>query len=337
MAPSPSAFLPPLPFATSRSAHLSSCPRPYPSIRTALYRRHHQSRISIVASSVADSSPVSTSVGPSGPLVYTGLANNAFALTHCGTTLLIDPWLTGDLVFFSPSFFRGRKPIPTSNSPNPSDFDLSSADAILLTQGLPDHAHPPTLAKLPRDIPIIAPPSARAILQSFSFTRVTIVSPDDVIRPVPSRPDIILSLGRGSVVGPPWSAPQLALHLSFGMQPALTLYHEPHGNHDPLFLARHKHPDVAIAPVVATQLPALRYFLVNGVPQAIELCRAAQPRQVLLFDNSSGEQTGWLSKQLRTTGGPSEFRQAVKKEGLENMEILSDLPVMTPIVIAGKC
>ena len=69
----------------------------------------------------------------------TWLDNNSWLLTLGPHRLLIDPWLVGDLVFGQQGWlFRGVK----LRSPA---LDLKGIDLILLSQGLADHAHPPTL------------------------------------------------------------------------------------------------------------------------------------------------------------------------------------------------
>lgn len=74
----------------------------------------------------------------------------------------------------------------------------------MLSQGLADHAHPPTPATLPRALPIVAPPSAAALLSSLSFRNATIDSPgDDAVCHVAARLDVRVVAKRGLLVGPP--------------------------------------------------------------------------------------------------------------------------------------
>ena len=67
--------------------------------------------------------------------------------------ILIDPWLNGDLTFPPGDWLiKGelRHEIDI-----PKDIDI-----LLLTQGQPDHAHPPTLKKINKSITVIASEAA---------------------------------------------------------------------------------------------------------------------------------------------------------------------------------
>lgn len=263
---------------------------------------------------------------------FISLANNSFILESGRVRLLIDPFLEEELVFLSPSFFRSAKP--------PSLRSLAAAgafDAVVLTQHLPDHAHEPTLRKIDRSTPVLAPAQALPLLSRLGFRNVQSLQYDATVRPLASAPDCTITAGRGSVVGPPGSPPQLALVFSFG-DPPLTVYHEPHGVHDAKFLTRFRGKiDAAIAPVVETRIPALgNYPLVNGVPEALQLCKELRPRRLVGFDNSGGEQSGWLVQFLAQKGGIGDFRRLVAEEKeLDGMDVVLSEENLKPLVIAS--
>ena len=77
-------------------------------------------------------------------------------------------------------------------------------------QGFDDHAHPPTLRELVKklpDIPVIAPPSAKPILEAMpqQFSNVTFVSHFDKIDlPSSSAEKVQLMVTPGARLGPPW-------------------------------------------------------------------------------------------------------------------------------------
>lgn len=115
------------------------------------------------------------------------------------------------------------------------------------------------------------------------------------------------------------------------------MYHEPHGNHEQRVLREYRGKlDAVIAPVVETTIPLLgKYALVNGVPQALQLCDAVLPKSCVTFDNSGGEQTGFLTKFLKKTGGREEFGNRVKEnDALKDMRIVT-ATAGEPVVIAG--
>ncbi len=53
----------------------------------------------------------------------------------------------------------------------------TDVDFILLSQGLPDHCHEPTLRACDRALPVIASPSAAKVAQSLGFETVIALSP----------------------------------------------------------------------------------------------------------------------------------------------------------------
>ncbi len=82
----------------------------------------------------------------------------------------------------------------------------------LAVQGLEDHAHPPTLEALPRDLPIVAAPGAAAKCRSLGYSNVTELDHGQTVPvaggrltltgtqggspgcPQPARPDVPLAL-----------------------------------------------------------------------------------------------------------------------------------------------
>lgn len=264
-----------------------------------------------------------TSTGPPPETSVTFLANNTFLVSTPQTTLLIDPWLTSDLVFFTPLFFRGSKPATGLRAV--AKVDLSAIDAVLLTQGLPDHAHPPSLRLLDREKPIYAPNKASKLLHELEFRNVHFMEAGDCRE---LQHGVKLTAAKGSLVGPPWSEPQLAYIIEFTTpeKAVSRIYHEPHGNHDDSVLEQLRGKlDAVLAPVVSTKIPLLgNYPLVNGVEEAVGLCKKVIPRKCVTFDNSGGEASGILPRFLQSNGGEDVFHQEIAKlEALKDMEIVT--------------
>ena len=270
---------------------------------------------------------------------FVSLANNSFILEYQKVRLLIDPWLVDDLVFYMPAFFRGKKPRSICGMEAAGRYD-----AVILTQHLPDHAHPPTLQRVPRSTPVIAPVQAMPLLNELEFTNVRVLNYGQSLAPVESMPGVTVTGGRGSVVGPPGSPNQLALIFSFASssdsanRQALMVYHEPHGFHDQRLLKQYAGKiDAAIAPVVKSKFPVLLdYTIVNGASEAVKLCKALRPRAFVGFDNSGGDQSGFLANLLAQTGGMEEFKKLVEKEPeLAQMNVLYPERELKPLVIAS--
>ena len=104
----------------------------------------------------------------------TYLGSNGWLIKFDKTNLIIDPWLTGDLVFPPGKwFFKG-----SLENEILIDEDINM---ILLTQGLPDHCHIPSLKKFKQDINIICPKSAKNILEKAGFTSIKVIKPSEKI------------------------------------------------------------------------------------------------------------------------------------------------------------
>lgn len=89
----------------------------------------------------------------------------------------------------------------------------------------------------------------------------------------------------------------------------------------------------------SAKLPLLgNYALVNGVPEAVKLCKAARPKVCVGFDNSGGEPvSGILFNLVEGKGGFDDLRKAIEKdEELRDMEVIGDVQALTELVIAGK-
>ena len=102
----------------------------------------------------------------------TYLGSNGWLIKFKKTNLIIDPWLKGDLIFPPGEwFFKG--------SLEEEILIDKEIDIILLTQGLPDHCHVPTLEMFRKDIPIICPKSAIDKLEKIGFSSIKILNPSE--------------------------------------------------------------------------------------------------------------------------------------------------------------
>ena len=104
------------------------------------------------------------------PAAATYFGSNSWLLEIAGLRVLVDPWLVDALVFPpGPWLLKGELPQPW---PIPEHLDL-----LLLTQGLADHAHPATLARLPKDLPVVGSAAAAKVVKGLGFSQVTSLSP----------------------------------------------------------------------------------------------------------------------------------------------------------------
>ena len=208
----------------------------------------------------------------------TYLGANGWLLEFGSLRLLVDPWLTGRLEFGLGSwFFEGTLAQPL---PPPQDLDL-----LLLTQGLPDHCHPPSLELLPRQLPVIASAAAAQRAQALGFTAVQALKPGQQCHVGP----LLVEATAGAPV--PQVENGYLLH-----HPEGSVYLEPHG-----FLAADLPPtqlDAVITPVLDLGLPLAGAF-VRGTQVLPQLLERFNPRTVLASTTGgdvqfSGLLTRWL-------------------------------------------
>ncbi len=200
----------------------------------------------------------------------TYLGSNGWVIEFKKAKVVIDPWLLGDLIFPPGGwFFKGtlKDEIPT-----PENIDL-----ILLTQGLPDHCHVPSLKKFPKQTDIICSKSAYKILDNLNFESINIMEPGQNLK----FNDIKIEATSGA------SVPQIEngyiLETNEG-----GFYIEPHGFLDTKIKPRKL--DAVITPTKNLELPILGPF-VKGADVIPNLVKLFNPSYIL----------------SSTTGGDAEF------------------------------
>ena len=208
--------------------------------------------------------------------------------------ILIDPWLTGNLSFPpGPWLIEGSL---TSEIEIPKNLDL-----LLLTQGLPDHAHPPTLEKLPKSIPVLGSPSAGKVAKKMGFENVQEIKPGMTKQ--------LKQLNIEASAGAPVPNVENGYVIT---HPLGSLYIEPHGFLDKNLLPRDL--DAVITPVVDVTLPVFGAFL-NGKKVLPELIKCFQPITVLASTTGGDAKfTGLLGNLMKVEGSTQEAAVYFKKE-----------------------
>tara|TARA_Y100001968_G_C19374167_1_gene726701 strand:- start:38 stop:790 length:753 start_codon:yes stop_codon:yes gene_type:complete len=190
--------------------------------------------------------------------------------------VLIDPWLTGRLSFPpGPWLIEGRL---TKKLDVPKGISL-----ILLSQGLADHAHPPSLDLLSKSIPVVGSKSAASVVKELGFKTIFELKPGEV----KIVEGLKIEASEGAFV--PNVENGYLLSNDFG-----SLYYEPHGFLDKKISARRL--DAVITPVVNLKLPIVGDFI-KGKKILPELIKRFQPFTVL----------------ASTTGGDSIFTGILNK------------------------
>ena len=244
-------------------------------------------------------------------MFLTWLDANSWLIEMAGQRILLDPWLIGPLVFGNqPWFFKGERPV---------SFDIpEQIDLILLSQGLPDHTHLPTLKKLDHDIPVIASENAAKVVRGLGYTQVTALGHGEKTL---WADQLDIAALPGSPIGP------VLLENAFVLTEVATqncLYYEPHGFHTAA-LEQLDTTDVIIAPIQDLVLPMLGPFIQGG-EFALAAVKKLQPQYIL--PTASGgkvEYTGILDKLLTMGGSIEGFRQLLQDNGFAT-EVLNPDP-----------
>ncbi|NEO28977.1 MAG: MBL fold metallo-hydrolase [Symploca sp. SIO3C6] len=239
-------------------------------------------------------------------LTYFG--SNSWLLELGQQRILIDPWLVGSLVFGNaPWFFKAEKPQALESLPD-------QIDLILLSQGLEDHAHKPTLEKLDRSIPVVASTSASKVVKQLGYTQVSTLIPGQ-------RFTLANQVEICGLPGAPIGPLQIEnAYLIKQLDNNTTLYYEPHG-YPPSELKDYAPVDVVISPALSIELPLLGPIL-QGNDTALQLIEWVKP-QVFLPTATGGEveYQGILNSLLKTTGSLENLRSQLAQRNLRTQVI----------------
>ena len=217
------------------------------------------------------------------------LGSNGWLIKFEKTNLIIDPWLTGDLVFPPGEwFFKGSL-----------DNEILIEDKIniiLLTQGLPDHCHIPSLKKFKKNIDIICSNSAKEILEKSGFSSIKVLKPTEKIN--------IENLEIEATAGAP--VPQIENGYIVKNDEGEGFYIEPHGYLDGNL--KSQVIDAVITPTINLELPLVGSF-VKGADVLPKLINTFNPRYILSSTaGGDAKYTGLLNKLISV----QEYTEEVK-------------------------
>jgi L-ascorbate metabolism protein UlaG (beta-lactamase superfamily) len=244
-------------------------------------------------------------------MYLTWLDSNSWLIEMGGRRVLLDPWLVGSLVFGNlPWFFKGDHPTPQAI---PADIDL-----ILLSQGLPDHAHVPTLERLDKQIPVVASPNAAKIVQGLGYQQVTALAHGESFTLTDS---LKIQALPGSLVGPNLVENG---YLLTDLIDRATLYYEPHGSHSAT-LREIAPVDVVITPLTDLEIPLVG-AVIKGLKSAVQAVEWLRP-QVILPTAAGGNVVfeGLLLSLLRGNGDIEQFHAMLAERNLTT-QVLAPKP-----------
>ncbi len=240
-------------------------------------------------------------------MYLTYLDSNSWLIEIDDRRILLDPWLVGELTFSNAAWlFRGKKNNP---QPIPENIDL-----ILLSQGLEDHAHPPTLKQLNKEIPVLASPNAAKVVKDLGYTTVTAIEHNESFQ---LGNKVEIEAVPGSPIGPTLTENGYIIR---GQESNKSIYYEPHGYHD-RSLKNIAPIDVIITPIINLKLPLLG-AVIKGQETALQVCQWLNP-QVILSTAAGGDIdfTGMLMSILKADGTVEEFNKLLAKNNLSTKAI----------------
>jgi L-ascorbate metabolism protein UlaG (beta-lactamase superfamily) len=238
-------------------------------------------------------------------MFLTWLDSNSWLLEIANQNILIDPWLVDSLMFGNAAwFFKAERRSP---QPVPTKIDL-----ILLSQGLADHAHIPTLKILDRHIPVVGSVGAAKVVTNLGYRQVTALQHGQEFN---LADQVKIKATIGSPTGPN------SLENGYLVESAeSSLYYEPHGYHDQI-LKNYAPVDVVITPIIDLVMPLIGK-IIKGQQTALEIAKWLKP-QVLIPTASGGDliYSGFLLKLLSSEGNGKEMQELLVQNNLTTQVI----------------
>lgn len=253
-------------------------------------------------------------------LTYYGA--NTWLMEFDQLRVLVDPWLVGSLIFANMNWlFKGDRQQPVESIPE-------NIDLILLSQGLEDHAHRPTLKQMDRQLPVIASPNGAKVAQDLGYTQVTALAPGETTT---FQDTLEIHALSGAPIG-------LQVENGYWLKhrPSdTTIYYEPHG-FPPSDLDDLGTVDVAISPIVSLELPVVG-AIIQGDKTAIEIAKTLKP-QVFLPTAAGGgiEYQGLLNEVLTEVGSGEKFRAKLSRANLSTQLIEPQVQTAFEVPLAEK-
>lgn len=230
---------------------------------------------------------------------------NSWLLEMAGKTILVDPWLVDPLTFYGlPWLFQAEHKIPPVFTPQ----TLPPVDLILLSQGVDDHCHKPTLQQLDREIPVVACPTAARTVQQLGYIDVHPLSH--------WQEHTVDNLTLVAIPGPEIQGQPENGYLLLD-RAGEALYYEPHLSclADRQRIAARTAVDLLLIPVVGQVFPLLGQVIM-GPDQALEVVEMLRPHTVVPTALGDLKAQGILQQLTRVMGSIEEFAHKLKSAGL---------------------
>ena len=213
---------------------------------------------------------------------------NGWLLEFDKIRILIDPWLNGELTFPPGDWLIKGELSNELEAPENIDY-------LLLTQGQPDHSHPPTLNKINKSISVVASQSASKVVKRLGFNNIKTLNPGETF----TYNNLKIQATSGA------SVPNLENGYIIENN-SDSVYIEPHG-----FLDEKIKPrviDLVITPVIDFSLPFAGKFI-KGKTVLPKLIKIFNPSTVLASTTGGDIRfTGIINKLIKEDGSVEDHR-----------------------------
>lgn len=237
---------------------------------------------------------------------------NSWIFQLAGKTILVDPWLVDPMVFYGQSWlFTAYHKTPPVFKPD----TLPPIDLILLSQGVDDHCHVPTLKQLDRSIPVVASPTAAKVVTQLQFQQVIPLSPWQSV----TIDQLSLQATRGAEIQPGQVENGFLLTDLIAQE---TLYYEPH-TFPGKDAAQIGTVDVAIAPVVGQVFPLLGQVIM-GPDETLNMLDILRPKLFLPTTRGEIRTHGILPLLIKSIGSIEEFRDRLDQSQLPTKMVIPE-------------
>eukprot|EP00193_Tetraselmis_chui_P002009 CAMPEP_0177759372 /NCGR_PEP_ID=MMETSP0491_2-20121128/4699_1 /TAXON_ID=63592 /ORGANISM="Tetraselmis chuii, Strain PLY429" /LENGTH=337 /DNA_ID=CAMNT_0019275201 /DNA_START=280 /DNA_END=1293 /DNA_ORIENTATION=+ len=298
--------------------------------RSAAFPKYAARRVVGVRAAGTDtaSGESSASANSGKSLTYTAYEGNSWGVqfTQTGVRLLTDPWLVGDLTFADIDWlYKGVK--RTKPQGSVSDVTLG-VDFLLISQGLDDHAHRPTLKQLDKALPVVCSPTAAEVCRELGFKTVISLKAGQSCEMCDGK--ISITASAGALVGPPWSTREAGFVVKENVPNGVSLYYEPHCDHDFFDIRKIGTVDVVVSPAVSVDVGS--FPLVKGYDGIVELARVLRPATIIPLLNADIEQEGVLAQVVTSRGTVQELPTLLRKNGMGSIQVVIPEP-LKPMVV----
>lgn len=249
-------------------------------------------------------------------------------------SIVIDP-LASQLDFGIPWGYRANK----KSLSEQDTIDLicnAKPSHCLLSMGLDDHTHLPTLEKLRQRMPklkyIVAPSCEKKLLDfGLNADLITVLDHGECFNLCDGAS---VMATQGALVGPPWQKRENGFLLQLddgksydaGEGSGFSIYYEPHGD---VILNNIKNlqADVMVAPVTKQSLPAQvpaagQFTLVYGGERTIEIAEALGAQVIVPLGNGVLNTEGPLASLVTASGEISDFVNLVEERNVGRPDAL---------------